>query len=120
MRETTRKLEGWATWVRTSPIDDLGYPRYSISCPYVPGEYPEDKHQKRIIISDEEAEEIGLILARLKRKDERMWRAVHTYYLYHCNMSEAARKLKENRNRLEVLVKAGEAWVDGVLSQITC
>jgi len=73
------------------------------------------------LITDDEAMLIDSIVAKLKIRDREMAKALVIFYFSDGNASYVARVLsanaevKVNRKRVDVLVKAGTAWVDAIL-----
>ena len=97
-------LEQWAHWMRSSG-DKLTYPhKQSWAIVQRSGCSPD--------ITDDEAMMIDGILARLIHRDPQMGRVTWEYYASGCNVSALVRHYRIPRARVDVLVRAGTAWVD--------
>jgi len=68
-----------------------------------------------LAITDDEALEVDLAVARLIKRDEEIGSVLKTFYFNDCNMSLTARVMKISRQRAIVLIKCGEHWIDAKL-----
>lgn len=113
--DTEFMLEQWARWALVNPGVSLGYPNLTtfrrllgstVSTP---------------LISDEEAGKIDQAVADLVQRDNEMAAALITFYFSNGNLRRSAEILGTTREKLRMLVKTGEAWIDARLfSQKTC
>lgn len=109
-------LSQWAKWARMGCCSPNGF-----------GESPmfqdviSDVVKPNLLITEEEAMLIDSIIAKLKIRDREMAKALVVFYFSDGNASHVARVLSDaagqkiNRKRVDVLVKAGTAWVDACL-----
>ena len=67
------------------------------------------------VIGDDEAIVIDIVVARLTKRDLEMGKVLTLYYYSGSNLSLVARVLGIGRNRANVLVQAGTAWIDAKL-----
>ena len=67
------------------------------------------------VIGDDEAIVIDIVVARLTKSDLEMGKVLTLYYYSGSNLSLVARVLGIGRNRVNVLVQAGTAWIDAKL-----
>lgn len=109
-------LSQWAKWAkqgRCTPSGFGGSPIFQ--------DLPEQEAKPNLFITDDEAILIDSIIAKLTIRDREMAKALVVFYFSDGNASHVARVLsaqseqKVNRKRVDVLVKAGTAWVDAVL-----
>lgn len=107
--QTHWALEQWARWAKTNNGSTLGYPKTFIA-KAKGGSVPLP------IVQDDEAMLIDSIVAGLALRHKEIGDALAIYYLGGCNLSRAARALKINRKRADVLVQSGIAWIDARLS----
>lgn len=113
MQEIKDKLTSWAAWVWKDQ-ENLGYPRFSISVPYQQN-YAYEHDKKADFISDEDAMQIGDLMAILKKRDEACWSVLHGYYLYGQDAVGTAQHHRISRDKVYRLLKEGERWMDGAL-----
>ncbi len=108
-------LSQWAKWAKQGSCSPVGF-----TSPMFQDVLSEVK-KPDLLISEEEAMLIDSIIAKLKTRDREMAKALVVFYFSDGNASHVARVLsadaeqKINRKRVDVLVKAGTAWVDAVL-----
>jgi len=107
--ETPWLLEQWWRWSHTDVGLCLGYPSSSFNAEMQGSTVPMP------LITDDVAMVIGEAVARLMKRDAEMGNSVVMYYSCGQNVSSASRRLKMPRKRVDVLVKAGTAWIDGRL-----
>jgi hypothetical protein len=104
-KSTEYMLEQWVRWAR-SHGESLSYPAIE---PYTriittQGRSPD--------ITDAEAMLIDGIVGRLLSRDAEMGNVTVAYYATGCNVSALVRYYRIPRKRVDVLVRAGTAWVD--------
>lgn len=108
-------LSQWARWARQGNglPSSFGSPMFQ--------DLPQKSSGPNLLITEDEAMLIDSIIAKLKIRDREMAKALVVFYFSDGNASHVARVLsaqseqKINRKRVDVLVKAGTAWVDAVL-----
>lgn len=103
-KSTEYLLEQWVRW-SLSQADRLSFPHMA---PYARA----PRLGCSADIGDDEAMMIDSIVARLLKRDREMGNVTLDYYFGGCNISAIARRYRISRARVDVLVRAGTAWVD--------
>lgn len=109
-------LSQWALWSRRGSCGPRGYGEGVMF-----QDVARQRESSALLITDKEAQQVDKIIAKLKVRDREMAMATMVYYFSAGNASHVARVLsarsheKVNRKRVDVLVKAGTAWVDACL-----
>lgn len=109
--DTRWLLEQWARWARRDP--DLLRLRYSGIQPFT--RQVTRSSLRAPVITDEEAMAVDAALAALGQRDKEAATATALYYSSSSNLSQVARMLGVNRNRADVLVSTGTAWIDACI-----
>lgn len=113
---TSWLLAQWALWARCGSCEPRGYGEGVMF-----QDVARQRKSSALLISDEEAQRVDKIISKLKVRDREMAMATMVYYFSAGNASHVARVLsgrsneKVNRKRVDVLVKAGTAWIDACL-----
>ena len=77
--------------------------------------YKQTTYYERHSIDDEKAEIVDQTIAKFSKRNSEAAKALKLYYLSKCNTSYTARQLKIKRERVDVLVNSGIAWVDATM-----
>jgi len=105
MRGTEIELEEWGVWVRSGGVS-LG--SHSVSMVGSEG--------RTANITDDRAMVIDQVIATLNQRNPRWAKAVKLYYTQNLNHTLLGEKLRTSKSGANALLKAGVAWIDGVLS----
>lgn len=103
-RSTSYLLEQWAAWAMSGG-ENLSYP-HVVPFARLPSAAVSPQ------ITDDDAEAVDRIVARLMRRDPQMGNVTVDYFMTGCNVSAIARRHKISRAQVDVLVRSGIAWVD--------
>ena len=116
-KNTDWLLAQWAKWAKQGGVAPQGYGESAM--------FHEVERlttsPTRLLICEEDALQIDGIIAQLTIRDGEMAQATMLFYYSDGNASHVARVLSKgkkrtiNRKRVDVLVKAGTAWVDAIL-----
>ncbi|MDN2661829.1 antiterminator Q family protein [Psychromonas sp. 14N.309.X.WAT.B.A12] len=115
-KNTDWLLSQWALWAKTGGNEPKGFGEGVMF-----NDVARLTKAKSMLITDDEGQLIDKIVAKLKVRDREMAMAVIIYHFSERNASHVARILSArsnesiNRKRVDVLVKAGTAWVDACL-----
>lgn len=112
-RDTERKLEEWARWVRVgSPEQQLRYksPMGHLMRQKVGSVLPTP------MITDEDAERVDRAVARLVIRRPEMGHLLIAYYVDGESFSRIGREHRISREQVSTIVRAAVCWVDGVLT----
>jgi hypothetical protein len=110
-RSAQNLLTQWGVWT----WQNTGVPRYvspllAMMRDAIPG-----VHGKSAAISDEDAEEISAILARLNQRYPKSYEAIELYYRFGRTQEQVARLMGEKRLKAREWIMAGECYVQAVL-----
>ncbi|MFP5338085.1 MAG: antiterminator Q family protein [Gammaproteobacteria bacterium] len=113
MKSAEELLTEWGKWV----WQKTGVPRYvspmlAIMRDNVPSTHAPDAH-----ITDEEAETVSAIVARLKRGHPRASDCLHDYYVHGHTMQRIAHEMALNRHQVRELLIAGQWYVQAELDR---
>lgn len=107
LANTEWMLREWAMWVKRD--GGIGYPSLSLGVVKPP---------PAIEITDDMALVIDGAIARFKKRDLEGFLALTTYFLEGENYSHVGRQMGISNRRVEMLVRAGVCWVDGILEGV--
>lgn len=121
-RIATDLLEQWGIWVHQK----TGVPRYVSPMLVVMRNNVPSTHAPDAQITDEDAEEIAAILARLHRDDapsashrgRDISEALHLYYADKLTQHQVAERLRRNRQQVRDMLTAGEWYVQAALDLV--
>lgn len=110
-KQAEQLLEQWGIWTKQK----TGTPRYvspllALMRDHVPGTHAADA-----AITDEDAEEVSAILARLNRGYPEVYRAIELYYRHNMTQHQAAERMNIRRIRVRELLVMGEWYVQAAL-----
>ncbi len=107
---TEQRLIEWATWARAG--SSLGYksPSLIVMIQNVGSSVPS------LPVSDESAERVDQVVARLRRSQEDMGVIIILYYLERYSDVRISRALSISRHRVSKLRESAVAWIDGAIN----
>lgn len=108
--DTPWLLEQWAQWSRVNPGPSLELPSVT------PYRRMLGSTLASPLIDDATAMLVDGVVSRLVERDPETGKVIIVYYFTGGNTSAVARQLRKPRWRVDVLVKAGTAWLDGALN----
>lgn len=106
-------LEQWGKWV----WQKTGVPRYVSPMLALMRDHVPSTHAPDAAISDEDAETVSAIVARLKRGHPRASDCLHSYYKDGKTMQQIGREMALNRHQVRELLIAGQWYVQAELDR---
>ena len=103
--ETRRRLQDWGVWVRSGGVNS-GYAAVQLAAG-VGG----------CTVPDDEALAVDQAVASLKKREPDLGKVVLDYYVRRWDYSMIGLEVKMSREKVRVLLRSAEAWVDGRLFQ---
>lgn len=103
--ETRRRLQDWGVWQRNGGVS-LGYAAVRLTAG-VGG----------CTVPDEQAMAVDKAVAELNSKEPPLGRVIVYYYVRRWDYSMIGLEVKMSREKVRVLLRSAEAWVDGRLFQ---
>ena len=104
LEDTKERLKGWGDWVRSGGVSH----GYSSVCLVAPSGRGCD-------VPDDEALGVDRAVARLKQREPDLGRVLINYYVRRWDYQTIGIEFKMSRERVRVLVRTAEAWVDACL-----
>ncbi len=101
--ETRRRLQDWGVWVRSGGVNS-GYAAVQLAAG-VGG----------CTVPDDEALAVDQAVASLKKREPDLGKVVLAYYVRRWDYSMIGLEVKMSREKVRVLLRSAEAWVDGRL-----
>lgn len=111
MASTERLLHEWAGWVRVGQV----IPRYMSPITALYLRNVEQLREPEPAISEAVAMVIDQAVARLKQRDTEIGEAIELHYLCRLSIRQCASAMDMDRRRLDGILNAGVAWIDGAL-----
>lgn len=113
MRSAEELLTEWGRWV----WQKTGVPRYVSPMLAIMRDNVPDTHGPAACITDEDAETIAAIVARLQRGYPVASQAVHLYYCHNRTMEQIGRELGRNRHQVKELLTGAQWYVQSELDR---
>lgn len=112
--DTEYMLEQWGWW----RMDGMGIPRY-VSPLYalIRDNAPEPGGLKEYMITDDLALAVDGAVGRLSARDEQMGNFIWLYFGAKWPANRVAREHQMSERKAWELIKAGVAWIDGLLTK---
>lgn len=104
LEETKTRLREWGTWVRSGGINP-GYAAVNLVAGCGGG----------CTVTDDQALVVDGAVARLKAREPQLGKVVLAYYVRGWDYSMIGIEVKMSREKVRVLLRSAEAWVDGRL-----
>lgn len=101
--DTKQRLQDWGQWVRGGGVN-LGYAGVKLVAP-----------SKGCTVPDDEALAVDRAVASLKAREPGMGRVLVNYYVRRWDYSMIGLDVHMSREKVRVLLRSAEAWVDGQL-----
>lgn len=105
LEDTKTRLSEWGAWVRSGGAS-TGYAKLDLTAK--PGGCD---------VPDDEALAVDRAVACLKQKEPEMGRALVGYYVRRWDYSMVGVDLGQGREKVRVILRSAEAWIDGRLFQ---
>lgn len=113
MKSAEELLTQWGIWV----WQKTGVPRYVSPMLAIMRDNVPCTHAPDAAITDEEAETVSAIVARLKRGHPRAYDALHAYYADGMTKERIGRAMAINRHQVRELLIAGQWYVQAELDR---
>lgn len=104
LEETRQRLQAWGNWSRNSGLS-MGYAAVNLTGSTGGG----------CDVSDEEARVVEDAVADLKAREPQLGKVVLAYYVRRWDYSMIGIEVKMSREKVRILLRSAEAWVDGRL-----
>lgn len=102
--ETRQRLQAWGMWVRSGGFSS-GYAAVSLATDSGGG----------CNVPDDEAMAVDGAVASLKAREPQLGKVVLAYYVRRWDYSMIGIEVKMSREKVRILLRSAEAWVDGRL-----
>tara|TARA_Y100001951_G_scaffold90300_1_gene83340 strand:+ start:136 stop:471 length:336 start_codon:yes stop_codon:yes gene_type:complete len=102
--DTKNRLQEWGEWVRSGG-PSLGYSAVKLAA-----------GSGGCTVPDDEALAVDRAVASLKHREPCMGKVLVNYYVRRWDYSMIGLDVHMSREKVRVLLRSGEAWVDGTLS----
>nr|BBJ03792.1 hypothetical protein YBY_16400 [Marinobacter nauticus] len=103
--DTKNRLQEWGEWVRSGG-PSLGYSSVKLA-----------SGTGGCTVADDEALAVDRAVASLKHREPCMGKVLVNYYVRRWDYSMIGLDVHMSREKVRVLLRSGEAWVDGSLSR---
>lgn len=113
MKDAEELLTEWGKWVHQK----TGVPRHVSPMLALMRDNLPDVHAPDAQITDEDAETVSAIVARLKRGYPRASDCLHRYYAFNQTMQQIGREYQINRHQVRELLIAGQWYVQAELDR---
>jgi alkylhydroperoxidase family enzyme len=105
--DTRQRLMDWGTWVRTGGVSS-GYAAVNLVA--------SSNCCSGYEVADDEALKVDRAVARLKLREPQLGKVVLAYYVRRWDYSMIGLDVKLGREKVRVLLRSAEAWIDGAMS----
>lgn len=110
------RLQQWAEWYSRDNLFGLGYPSCSIEYRLMTEGVIVKTTGPKSLPSNEEAEEIELLVNEIAKQNERIALALRCQYFGHRRSRERAKSLGVSYAQFRIYVDLGRQWLAGRLS----